>query len=326
MSSQINYTLTNFADHSQHFTHDQLNRFLKDEKLTPRLVWEQTKEQIILSPNGYLLFDDTVSDKNYSFVMELVRRQWSGNAKSVIKGIGIVTCIYVNPELNRFWLIDYRIFAPDEDGKTKLDHAKEMFDLALHSKKLSFRAVLMDTWYATRQLMRHIERSGKIYYCPVQDNRQVDEGDGTVINYQRVDALSWSSEEELSGKNIHVKDFPKGHRLQLFRLVVSKNRTDYVVTNDRGQNSTADTQKVCAIRWKIEQLHREVKQTTGLESCQCRKSRIQRNHVACAMLVWCRFKELAYETGETVYQIKFGQLKDYLIQQLKSPSVKMAFA
>jgi hypothetical protein len=42
--------------------------------------------------------------------------------------------------------------------------------------------------------------------------------------------------------------------------------------------------------------------------------------------VWCRFKELAYQTGRTVYQIKFGQLSDYLIQQLKSPSVKMALA
>jgi Transposase DDE domain len=259
-------------------------------------------------------------------VIELVRRQWSGNANSIIKGIGIVTCIYVNPELNKFWLIDYRIFAPDEDGKTKLDDVKEMFDLALHQKQLEFRTVLMDTWYATRQLMLYIERSGKIYYCPVQDNRQVDEGDGAVINYQRVDSLVWSKEENLSGKNIHVKDFPKGHRLQLFRLVVSKDRTDYVVTNDLTQNSTDETQKVCATRWKIEQLHREAKQITGLEGCQCRKSRIQRNHIACAMLVWCRFKELAYETGETVYQIKFGQLKDYLIQQLKSPSVKMAFA
>ena len=81
-----------------------------------------------------------------------------------------------------------------------------------------------------------------------------------------------------------------------------------------------------AIRWKIEQLHREVKQVTGLEHYQCRKARIQRNHIACALLVWCRFKALAYETGHSVYQIKFGQLSDYLIQQLKSPSVKMVLA
>ncbi|MBA3441278.1 MAG: transposase [Pyrinomonadaceae bacterium] len=326
VSSQINYTLTNFAEHSSKFSHDQLNRLMRDEKMTPRLVWEQTREQIVTSPNGYMIFDDTVADKNHSRLIELARRQWSGNAKSVIRGIGIVTCIYVNPELGKFWLIDYRIFAPSEDGKTKLDHAKEMFDLSIHGKHLEFRAVLMDTWYATRQFMLHIERNGKIYYCPVQTNRQVDEGDGAVVKYQPVDALSWSTEEKAHGKNIHVKDFPKGHRLQLFRLVVSTDRTDYVVTNDTTQNSTDDTRVVCAIRWKIEQLHREAKQVTGLERCQCRVGRIQRNHIACAMLVWCRFKELAYETGRTVYQIKFGQLSDYLIQQLKTPSVKMSSA
>ena len=97
--------------------------------------------------------------------------------------------------------------------------------------------------------MLHIERQGKIYYGPVQDNRQVDEGDGTVVAYRRVDSLEWSEEEKARGKNVHVKDFPKGHRLQLFRLVVSTDRTDYVVTNDQTQHSTADTQQVCAIRW-----------------------------------------------------------------------------
>ncbi len=326
MSSQINYTLTNFADHSLKFSHDQLNRYLRDDKLTPRLVWEQTKGQIITSPDGYLIFDDTVADKNHSRSIELVRRQWSGNTHSVIRGIGIVTCLYVNPELNQFWLIDYRIFAPDEDGKTKLDHATEMFDSAIHGKRLEFRCVLMDTWYASRHFMLHIESNDKLYYGPLQDNRQVDEGDGTVVTYQRLDSLEWSKDQQRSGKNVHVKDFPKGHRLQLFRLVISKDRTDYVVTNDMTQDSTAETQQVCAIRWKIEQLHREVKQVTGMERCQCRIARIQRNHMACAMLVWCRFKELAYETGRTVYQIKFGQLSEYLIQQLKSPSVKMALA
>lgn len=326
VSSQINYTLTNFADHSLKFSHDQLNRYLRDDKLTPRLVWEQTRRQLITSPHGYLIFDDTVADKNYSRSIELVRRQWSGNAHSVIRGIGIVTLIYVNPELDKFWLLDYRLFAPDEDGKTKLDHAREMFDSVLHSKQLEFRCVLMDTWYATRQFMLHIERNGKIYYCPIQDNRQVDEGDGSAINYQRANALSWNEEEKARGKHVHAKDFPKGHRLQLFRLVVSTDRTDYIVTNDVTQHSTDGTQQVCAIRWKIEQLHREVKQVTGLERCQCRVARIQRNHIACALLVWCRFKELAYQTGRTVYQIKFGQLSDYLIEQLKSPSVKMALA
>lgn len=327
LSTQVNYTLTNFADHSQHFSHDQLNRFLRGDKLKPRLVWEQVRDAIVLSTNGYLLFDDTVLDKNYSFAIELVRRQYSGNAKAVIKGIGVVTCLYVNPETNQFWLIDYRLFNKEGDGKTKLDHVREMFDNAVGHKQLSFRTVLMDSWYAAKELMRHIERAGKIYYCPLKDNRQVDEGFGLPKPaYQRVDSLSWSATECASGKNVHLKDFPAGHRLQLFRLAVSPNRTDYVVTNDPTQDSAPETQKVCAVRWKIEQLHREAKQVTGLESCQCRKQRIQRNHIACALLVWCRFKELMYETKQTVYQIKFGQLSEYLIQQLKNPSVAMQLA
>ncbi|MEM9816474.1 MAG: hypothetical protein AAF827_08755 [Cyanobacteria bacterium P01_D01_bin.6] len=37
--SQINYTLTNFADHSERCSHDQVNRDLAGEKITPRLVW-----------------------------------------------------------------------------------------------------------------------------------------------------------------------------------------------------------------------------------------------------------------------------------------------
>jgi hypothetical protein len=108
--------------------------------------------------------------------------------------------------------------------------------------------------------------------------------------------------------------------------VLSSERTDYVVTNDQTQPSTDETQQVCAIRWRIEQLHREAKQATGLESCHCGKARIQRNHIACVCLVWLRLKELAYQTKRTVYQIKHGQLSDYLIQQLKFPSVKMALA
>jgi hypothetical protein len=326
LSSQINYTLTNFADHSQHYSHDQLNRYLGGDKLTPRLLWEQVKDSIVVSSDGYLLFDDTVADKNYSFAIELVRRQYSGNTKSLIKGIGIVTCVYVNPETEQFWLIDYRIFDPDGDGRTKLDHVREMFDHTREHKRLEFRTVLMDSWYATRPLMLHIERASKLFYCPLKDNRQVNEGDAHHISYRRVDSLEWSVAEQRQGKSVHVKDFPKGHRLQLFRLVLSSERTDYVVTNDVAQDSTNDTQQVCAIRWKIEQFHREAKQVTGLESCQCRKARIQRNHIACAFLVWLRLKELAYETKRTVYQIKYGQLSEYLIEQLKSPMVKMAFA
>jgi hypothetical protein len=323
--SQTNYTMTYFADHSAGFSHDAVKRYLEDEKLTARLVWENVRTQVVRSEQGYLAFDDTVLDHNSSFKIELVRRQYSGNAHEVIKGIGVVTCVYINPETEQFWIIDYRIYDPQRDGKSKLDHVREMLDNALTEKDLPFRGVLMDSWYAERKLMLHIERLKKVYYCPLKDNRQVDDSDGER-GYQRVDSLTWTEDEVQHGKTLHVKDFPKGHLLKLFRLVLSTKRTDYVATNDMAQDSTQDTQEVCGLRWKIEQFHRETKQTTGIEDCQCRLARIQRNHIACAMLVWVRLKYLAELSASTIYQLKQGLLDDYMRTQLRSPALNMQLA
>jgi hypothetical protein len=323
--SQTNYTLTYFADHRLGFSHDAVKRYLEGDKLTARMVWENVRSQVVRTEGGYLAFDDTVLDHDSSFKIELVRRQYSGNAHDVIKGIGVVTCVYINPELDQFWIIDYRIYDPDRDGKTKLEHVRDMLNRALADKGLPFRGVLMDSWYAERQLMLHIERINKVYYCPLKDNRQVDDSDGER-GYQRVDSLNWTEGEIQHGKTLHIKDFPKGHRVKVFRLVLSTKRTDYVATNDMAQDSTQATQKVCGLRWKIEQFHRESKQTTGIEGCQCRLARIQRNHIACAILVWVRLKQLAHDTACTIYQLKHGLLDDYMRSQLRSPALKMQFA
>jgi hypothetical protein len=175
----------------------------------------------------------------------------------VIKGIGVVTCVYVNPETDQVWLIDYRIYDPDGAGKTKLDHVREMLTTVVHQKHLAFHAVLMDTWYATTDLMLEIESLRKVYYCPLKANRQVDDSGGTQP-YQRVDALAWSAAEQRSGKRIKMKGFPKAHHVQLFRVVASTRRTDWIATNDLAAHSTQATQQVCDVRWKIEQLHRDI--------------------------------------------------------------------
>jgi len=323
LSSQINYSLTHFAEHAKKWSHDTINRYWNGEKITPRLVWEKVQARVEPSDDGYIIFDDTVLDKSHSRHIEAVRRQWSGNAGGVIRGIGVVTCIYVNPETDQFWIIDYRIYDPETDGKSKIDHLHEMLTNVCHQKQLPFYAVLMDTWYASRKVMRHVEALEKIYYCPIKKNRLVDETDGAEP-HDNVENLTWSEHDQTHGKTVHLKNFPKGHRVKLFRLVVSSDRTDYIVTNEVDQDSTDDTRKVCAIRWKIEQFHREAKQVTGIEQCQCRSARIQRNHIGCAMLVWVRLKEVAAKTGQSIYRVKFGQLSDYLIQQLKSPSVQFA--
>ena len=310
--SQINYTLTNYAEHTEEFSHDMANRYLAGDEIRPRLVWENVKAQVVQTPYGFIVFDDTVLDKRFSRKVELVRSQYSGNEHGVIKGIGIVTCVYVNPEIDQFWIIDYRIYDPDGDGKTKLDHLDDMLANCIYQKQVGFWAVLMDTWYATKNTMLQIEKFGKIYYCPLKGNRQVDDSGG-LEPYQRVDSLAWTETEKQEGKLIKIKGFPKEHKVKVFRVVLSTKRTDYIVTNEIAQNNVEVVQNVCGFRWKVEQFHRETKQLTGIEGSQCRKARIVRNHIGCAILVWVRLKQVAVETNRTIYRVKHGECQEVCV-------------
>ena len=208
----------------------------------------------------------------------------------MIDGIGIVTCVYVNPERGRFWVIDYRIYDPEGDRKSKLDHMREMLNNAIVCKQLRFSDCVMDTWYAAADEMKYIDDQGKTFYCPLKDNRYVRAATATATADQtgafcRVDTLIWSAEELRSGKLIHLQG-TQDFTVKLFRFDFPTGKRDFIVTNDLTQAWTPTAQQVCGWRNKIEEFHREDKQLTGIENCQCRRARIVRNHIGCAMLVW----------------------------------------
>ena len=102
----IIYTITNLVEHLESISHDVINYYLKTEKLTCLLLWDKVKEVVEPDGHGYIIFDDSVLDNRYSEEIEMVRRQYSGNEHGILKGIGVVSCVYVNPKVQRFWVID----------------------------------------------------------------------------------------------------------------------------------------------------------------------------------------------------------------------------
>ena len=241
LSSHINYTCTFLADHFSGLTHDNVQYFLKTSHFTPRQLWKKLKKEIVLSPNGYLIFDDTVLDKSHAHKIQLVRRQYSGNAHGIIKGIGVVNCVYYNPDSDQFWLIDYRIFAPDQDGKTKLDHVDDMLE-SVKTRHISYLYLLMDTWYATNDLFKYALKEEKIFYCPIKSNRKIDDSGGKKP-YQQAFDTPFTDEEVKSGKLVKVFKMPMDTYFKLFRVLVSTTRTDYIITNDLAQDSRQAAEK-----------------------------------------------------------------------------------
>ena len=100
---------------------------LSRERLTPRHLWELVRGRINDSGEAFLIADDSIQDKRYSQFIELVKRQYSGNERGLVKGIGVVNLAHSSGAEGDFWPIDYRIYAPQADGKTKNEHFREMF-------------------------------------------------------------------------------------------------------------------------------------------------------------------------------------------------------
>ena len=50
--------------------------------------------------------------------------------------------------------------------------------------------------------MLFIESPGKIYYCPLKDNRQIDDSDGGK-KFCRADALSRAPDEQVRNSEVH---------------------------------------------------------------------------------------------------------------------------
>lgn len=157
--------------------------------------------------------------------------------------------------------------------------------------------------------------------------------------FQRVDGLQWSESEKERGKTVKIKGFPGATRLQLFQVFISTGKVEYVVTNDPNVDRT-DGEKMEAVenqefltatqvrgqtafRWKIE-LHREEKQLTGIERCQCRSKTAQKNHILCAILAWNCLKNYAHQFKKTVYQIKHSIFDYAICMALKYPMFPFA--
>jgi len=268
-----NFTGTYFAEIVEGLEHDSVWRYLNNgKKLPSKVIWEKVSKDIVYSKNGYLLFDDSVIDKSGSKKIEIARWQYSGTTHQTVMGIGIVNCVYYNPELKKYWIIDARVYQPDQDGKKKYDHLQDMLLKAIE-RKVIFSTILMDTWYAINKIMCCINGLGYKFVCPIRSNRLVLDfwTKPEKPKYRPVKDLPWkNSQERIKGKKAKLKEcFLK---LKLFQLTIHPNRTDYVVTNDHKEIGTAeDATKACAIRWKIEQYHREAKQLTGIGKCQARK-------------------------------------------------------
>ena len=318
ISTVANFTGTHLAEHLDGVSHDTVTDYLQSQHLTARHLWELVGGLINDSEHAFLIVDDSVQDKRYSRFIELVRNQYSGAEHGLVRGIGVVNLVHSSGAPGDFYPIDYRIYAPETDGKTKNDHFRDMLVRALADKRIKAKTVLFDSWYAGADNLKLIHRLGLIFFTTLKENRLVslskEEG------YIHLDQIEWTPERLQNGVLVKLKEVP--FTVRLFKLVATNGDIDWVISNCPDETLTAQVaQDANDVRWQVEELHRGLKQLTGSEKCQCRKARSQRTHVACCYQAWLSLKVKAKQTGKTLYQVKTDLLHHYLRAELRNPRV-----
>lgn len=318
LNTPINYTCSNLSEHLENVSHDSVTDFLQNSKFTPLDLWELVKDRIDDSEEAFLIVDDSVQNKQYSHVIETVKLQYSGNEHGLVKGIGLVNLVHTNGAMGDFYPINYRIYNPDSDGKTKNDHFQEMFKQAISSQEIKARNIAFDSWYASVDNLKMIDRSGWIFYTNLKSNRKVSIT--KEIGYQDLEELEWTAEEKISGKLVRIKEVP--FWLRLFKLVDQNDNIEWVITNKLSEDVTKlRAVQATQVRWQVEEFHRSFKQLTGSEKCQCRKERSQRNHLACCYAAWVALKVKAQEMRTTIYQVRNRLFAEFLKSQMKNPTI-----
>lgn len=318
ISTPINYTCTNLAEHLDGVSHDAISDYLRQARLTAHHVWELVEGLIQDNPDAYLIVDDSVQDKRYSQQIELVKLQYSGAEHGLVRGIGVVNLVHTSGNPDECYPIDYRIYAPEADGKTKNEHFREMFRSALADKQIQARRILFDSWYAAAENLKLIHRAGRFFYTTLKANRMVSLSKAS--GYVHLDQLEWTPDQLEAGLTVRIKEVP--FPVRVFKLVATDGSIDWLITNEFETTVTAQTaHAVNDVRWQIETLHRELKQLTGSEKCQCRKARSQRNHLACCYHAWLSLKVYAQRMKQTLYQARASLFAPYLRAELLHPTI-----
>lgn len=200
IAAQNNFTATNFANHTDKMAHAAVTRFLSGTKLRPRNLWEYSS-QFIQKESGYLVCDDTVLDKWYGKEIKLTRWQYSGTHHKLVHGVGLTTLLWTKQE--EHIPIDFRVYAPQDDGATKNEHFREMLALA-QQKGIKPEAVVMDSWYSALDTLHQINDYQWIFIAGLKSNRVVNTAPGKQNKYQIADLPIPDG-----GRIVHLKSLGK---------------------------------------------------------------------------------------------------------------------
>jgi putative transposase len=288
--------------------HDSFTRLLHRQEPDPGTLWNEA-EPLVEKHKGVLVIDDSTNDKLYARKIDLVTNHWSGKHKKVVRGINLITLLWTDGD--RKIPCDYRIYSK-ADGKTKNDHFWEMLLMA-RARGFSPRCVLFDGWYASLENLKQVRDFGWLWLTRLKGNRLVTPDDRRK---RALDEVAIAG----TGTIVHLQGYGP---VRVFRIDAKDGVADYWATNDLAMDS-GRRQHYAETSFAIENYHRDLKQNCGVERCQARSGRAQRNHIGMALRAFLRLEWHFFTTGISGFEAKLSLVRDAVRCYLARPFLTLA--
>src|SRR5512135_3256018 len=287
--------------------HDSFTRLIYRLEPDPDTLWDEA-EPTVDRARGALILDDSTLDKPYAKDMGLVTRHWSGKHRKTVRGINLITLLWTDGDCKI--PCDYRLYSK-ADGKTKNDHFWEMLLMA-RARGFAPAYVLFDGWYASLENLKQVRDFGWLWLTRLKGNRLVTPEDRRKRTLDEV-AISGS------GTILHLQGYGL---VRVFRIDAKDGVADYWATNDLMMDA-GTRQHYAETSFAIENYHRDLKQNCGVERCQARSERAQRNHIGLALRAFLRLEWHFFTTGVSGFEAKLRLIREAVRNYLAQPFIRL---
>ncbi len=297
-------------------SHDSVNRFLLRENYTPRDLFNEVKDHLILC-GGIASVDDSVLDKPYSDPQktDLMGYFWSGKHKRTVKGINLIT-LYYTDVTGTSYPVNFRIYDKHE-GKTKNEYFRDMVaEVKAWGLKLAW--VTGDSWDSGIENLKFLRNEKVGFLFGVADNRQVSPERGIQIQVKPLTIPE-------SGLVVYLKEFGW---VKVF-CQSCKHEDRYYILHlpddlELAQLHRQNFRQIHDRHWQIESFHRVIKQVCNIERFQVRTESARRTHFFCALQAFCKLQTMPVEgLIDNLYQVSrqlfVPVIRQFILENLSQP-------
>ena len=288
--------------------HDAFTRLRHRLEPEPAALWAEVAP--LLDPaTGVRVVGDTTLDKPHARKIDLVTRHWSGKHRAVVGGINLITVVWADGD--RVYPTDYRVYQKAADGKTKNDHFRDLLTTA-YGRGFRPRYVLLGGWYTGLESLKLVRSLGRTFLGRLKSDRLVrlDRGPPT-----RLDAVPITE----SGTVVWL---PGYGLVEVLRSAAPDGGAEYRVTNDPDLDAAGRGYRAREA-WAVGTYHRGLKRYTGVERCQLRAARAQRNHIGLAIRALVRLEYHRAVSGVRWFQAKWDIIRGAVRAYLAAPNYRL---